>query len=405
MILKTARQLSMILSLGVLLTGLGACSKSDKPDTENPGGNTESVYSFRVFAGNPGAGYILQAGSLTSGKVSTVGNGALVNVTTMTTKKGFYYGIDEDSGNLVKYTADNKSVKIVKEIPFNQISWAFWSSTYVWKDDQTLVLISCNGAEQYEYAILNVESMTFTSFGKINIPAPAAGKYYWGNSVVINGDKLYIAYSQIDNVTKVLDGDTYLASVDFPSMGNVKVTKDSRFTHPSHYTLHMQGTFVDNGTAYFMASPTIWSVNAKDKPFGIFRVNKNATEIDKTYFYELVDKNKEEAMGMFYLGNGKTIVKVLDRTQITSTDSYSNAYITDYYVVDVVKQTKTKLDIPKSISLGYNENVFVENGVANIVAPTSEGYYVYQYNVATGAVTRGIKIEGISSLFRIERMK
>lgn len=402
--LTPIRKSAAILCLAAIVTGFGSCKKSDNSTPDPAAGNT-GTYSLRVSAGTPASEYLVQTGSLTSGTISTVGNGAGTKLTTMTTKNGFYYGIDDDSGNLVKYTSDNKKNTVVKEIPFNQISWAFYSSFYKWKDDKTLVLFSSNAAVQFEYAILNVETMTITSSGKINVPGLLANHYFWGYNAAFIGDKFYLTYTQNRNSDDISENITYLATMDYPAMNNVVVTQDTRFTLPEHYTLHMQASFVDNGTAYFMASPNIWTSANKNAPFGIYRVKGGSTQIDPDYFYELTDRTKEETLGLFYLGNGKAITKVLDKSMITSSASYNTAFNTDYYVVDVINKTKTKISIPKSISGQFSENVLVENGIASIAANTTDGYYIYQYNIATGAVTRGAKIEGVNSVSRLERLK
>lgn len=402
--LKTVNKLFPLLASVVLISGLSACKKNESKTTDENPPVVQSTYSLRVSSGSPAAEYILQTGSLTSGTATLVGTGVATTLTTMTAKNGFYYGINNDSGNLVKYTSNNKTNTIVKEIPFTVISWAFYSSFYKWKDDKTLVLFSANGSTQFEYAILNVETMTFTSSGKINVPGLLKDHYFWGYAATITGNKVNLSYTQNANAGDLSVDTTYLATFDYPAMTNVKVTKDTRFTLPEHYSLHMANSFVDNNISYFIASPNIWTTSNKNKPFGIYRVKNGATQIDPDYFYELTDRTKEEAMGLFYIGNGKAIVKFLDKTKITGTDSYNAGFIADYYVVDVVNQTKTKLNIPKSISGSFIENVLVENGIVSIAAQTADGYYIYQYNPSTSAVTRGLKLEGISSLSRLEKL-
>lgn len=404
--LKTVNKLFPLLASVVLISGLSACKKNDNNTSDEKPPAVQNTYSLRVTSGgSPASEYILQTGSLAGGTANLAGTGvSTTTMTTMTARNGFYYGVNNDSGNLVKYTSNNKTNTIVKEIPFTAISWAFYSSFYKWKDDKTLVLFSSNGSIQFEYAILNVETMTFTASGKINVPGLLKDHYFWGYAATINDNKVNLSYTQNANSNDLSVDTTYLATFDYPAMTNVKVTKDTRFTLPEHYSLHMANSFVDNGISYFIASPNIWTTANKNKPFGIYRVKNGATQIDPDYFYELTDRNKEEALGLFYIGNGKAIVKFMDKTQITGSISYSTGFITDYYVVDVVNQTKTKLNIPKSISGGFAENVLVENGLVSIAAQTADGFYIYQYNPSTSAVTRGLKLEGISALSRLDKL-
>lgn len=401
--LKTDAKRFVLFAFVLLITGLQACKKSGNNTTEEPAAGTKD-FSILASAGTPEATYILHAPSLSEGIATTAGNGVETNLTVVTTRGGFYYATN-DAGNLVKFSSDNKTTTVVKEIPFKQISWAYWSSFYLWRDDKTLVLFSVNAGEQYEYAILNVETMTFTASGNINIPKPPAGYYYWGNSAAFVGNKLYISYTRNANADDISVNENYLATIDYPAMNNITVTTDTRFNFPSHYTLHMPGAFTDNGTAYFLNSPTIWATAMTNKPFGVYRVNNGSTTLDASYFYELTDRTKEEAMGFFYLGNGKAITKVLDKTQIDGTSAYTSKFITDYYVVDVVNKTKTKLNIPKSVSGAYTTNVLVDGNTAYIGAKTADGFYIYEYNATAQTVKRGLKLEGITSLYRLDKIK
>jgi hypothetical protein len=400
--LKTNQKRFVLFALTLLVTGFSACKKDSTP-TEEPTTGTQD-FSILAQAGTPSAMYILHAPSLSEGSVTTAGNGVETSLTVLTTKGGFYYATN-DAGNLVKFSSNNKNISVVKEIPFTQISWAYWSSFYLWKDDKTLVFFSVNSGLQYEYAILNVETMTFTASGNINIPKPTGDYYYWGNSATFVGNKLYISYTKNANATDLSINENYLASMDFPAMNNIVVSTDTRFNFPSHYTLHAPGAFTDNGTAYFLNSPTIWATAMTNKPFGVYKVTSGSTKVDASYFYELTDRTKEEALGFYYLGNGKAITKILDKTQIDGSAAYSTKYITDYYVVDVVNQTKTKINIPKSVSGGYSENVLVDGNVAYIGAKTTDGLYIYEYNITTQAVKRGLKLEGINAISRLDKIK
>lgn len=400
--LKTNKNQILLFALMFAIVGLSSCSK--KSDPVDKGETAEKDYSFLVTAGTPSATYILHAASLTEGIATTAGNGVETDLTVVTTKGGYYYATNS-AGNLVKFTSDNKKITTVKEIPFNKISWAYWSSFYSWKDDKTLIFFSVNGGRQYEYATLNVETMTFTASGNINIPVPPTGYYYWGNSATFVGNKLYISYTSNADANDISVDESYLAAIDYPAMNNVTVTKDARFNYPSHYTLHMPGAFNYNGTAYFLNSPTIWSTAMLNKPFAIYKVNNGSTTVDANYFYELTDRTKEEALGLFNAGNGKAIVKIVDKTQIDGSSAYSTKFITDYYVVDVVSKTKTKINMPKSVAGAYTENVLVEGDNVYIAAKTADGFHIYHYSLASQVVKRGLKLDGVNSLSRFERMK
>lgn len=389
---------------GMALLSLSACKKDSKPTVVTPEPGTEKTYSFVVNAGTPSTRYIVQTSSLTEGTLTTTGNGVESNLGVIASKNGYYYAFDYSSNNLVKFTSNNKKNTIIKEIPLSQISWADYSSFFAWKDDKTLVLFSSDASLQFEYAVLNVETMTITASGNINIPAAVDPDYYWGNNAAFVGNKLYISYSKIIGATELPDGKTYLASMDFPNVSNVTITTDSRSYYPSPYTLYTPGTFVYNGSAYFLNSNTVWSGSDTNSPTGILRVNNSGTSFDNSYFYEFIDKTKEEAIGMFSLNNGKAIVKILDKSLIKAYTDYSSANAASYYVVDVENKTKTKINIPLSRSGAYGLNILVEDGKAYIVSNAGDGYYVYVYDIATTTVTKGLKLDGVTGVSRLERI-
>lgn len=397
---RTLKKQSLFSFVAIAIIAFSSCKKSTDPKEEV----TEKNYGLVVSAGTPSANYILNTTQLGSGSLTTAGNGAETTTGIITQRGEYFYGTN-DAGNLIKFTSSNKVNKVIKEIPFTQISWAYYSSFFAWKDDKTLVLFSMKEALQFEYATLNVETMTITASGNINIPKPAAGYYYWGNSAVFFGNKLYISYNLTDEKTSLPLNEVYLASMDFPNVSSVTITKDTRFNQPAHYNLNAPGTFTDGGYAYFINAPTIWIAGETGGSFSIYRVANGATTIDANYQFELTDRTKEEATDLFYVGNGKAIVKIFDKAQISTWQDYSGKYIADYYLLDVVNKTKTKLNIPKSIPNPYSTNVLVEGDVAYIGALTAEGYYVYAYNVTSGTVTRGTKLEGVNGLSKLVKFK
>lgn len=400
---KNKSILSTLCLLAVLV--FGSCSK-DKDAGGSDANSDSTTYSFIVYAGTPAAYYILQTSNLDSGSVTTSGTGVEIDYGTFTTRNGYYYAYDYNASSIVKYSSTNTVRTVVKETPLSQISWASYSSFFAWKDDNTLVLLSCNGGLQFEYATLNVETMTVTASGNINIPAAVNGtSYYWGNNVVFVGSKLYISYAKFDQTTDATEGKTYVASMDFPNVTDVTIDSDERSYYVSPYNLNTPGALAYNGSAYFLNSNTVWSAGNTDSPTGVLRVQNGGTTFDDSYFYEFVDNVSLEAIGLWSLGNGKAIVKVWDKSKLAAYTDYNAAYGAYYYVVDLVNQTKTKIDIAASIGSSYSNNVLVDDGYANIVTNTGDGYYVYRYNISTGVVTKGVKLDGITSFASIDKIK
>ena len=118
----------------------------------------------------------------------------------------------------------------------------------------------------------------------------------------------------------------------------------------------------------------------------------------------MTDRTKEEAVGLTYVGNNKAVVRILDKTKIKDSDSYGTAYITSFYLVDVKAQTKSKINIPLAKGTPFAENVVSDGDNIYIAANTAEGYYVYQYNTSSQAVSRGLKLEGINAVNKMVKL-
>ncbi|HRO47207.1 hypothetical protein [Agriterribacter sp.] len=395
----------LIFAITAVLFGFTACKK-DKADTEDETEPpVEKTYGFLVTTGTPAATYVVQTGSVTEGTLTTVNNGIATTLSVFTSRDGYYYAIDYSSPSLVKFTSDNKTTNIIAETPFTQIQMAGWSGFFTWKDSKTLVMLNLNN-NRFEYAELNVESMSITRSGDINIPAPAVAEdYYWGCNAVFVGSKLYIAYLKQIKANDELPEKAYVASMDYPNVTDVTISSDDRFNYPSPYGLFTQSNLVYNGSAYFITSPTFWAIGNIGAPNGIFRVLDGGTQIDDSYFYELTDPDKEETIGLYDLGNGKAIVKVLDKTRLAAYADYSAVNTASYYAVDFINKSKTRIDIPVSRSGAYQWNVLIDDGKAYIATNAGDGYYVYEYDPATSTVKKGLKLEGVDNVGRIYRIK
>ncbi|MBX3255834.1 MAG: hypothetical protein KF862_16995 [Chitinophagaceae bacterium] len=393
----------LIFALTAVLFGFAACKK-DKAEIEEET-PVEKTYGFLVTTGTPAANYVVQTGSLTEGILTTVNNGVATTLSVFTSRDGYYYAIDYSSPSLVKFTSDNKTNTIVKETPFTQIQMAGWSGFFTWKDSKTLVMLNLNN-NRFEYAELNVESMSITRSGDINIPAPAVAEdSYWGCNAVFVGSKLYITYMKYIDANNDLPDKGYVASMDYPDVTNVTVDTDDRFNYPSPYGLYTQSNLVYNGSVYFITSPTFWAVGNIGSANGIYRVPNGGTQIDDDYFYELTDPDKEETIGLYDIGNGKAIVKIIDKTVIAAYADYSAVNNASYYVVDFMNKSKTRIDIPVSRNGAYQWNVLIDDGKAYIATNAGDGYYVYEYDPATSTVKKGLKLEGVDNVGRIYRIK
>lgn len=373
------------------LLSVAACEpKTSDPVT--PEGTAYALFGSVGTAPNVQS-LILQTNNLTEGTVSALGNGLDItgsNFSRRSTiqKDGFFYNIDGVAGKLGKYKLTNGKLETIREVPFADITLFNW---FQWIDANTL-LLTADGETKFNYAIINTENLTVTKTGTLPVPAPANGGAMFIGVHHVRDGKLHLFYSHFDGPNYEAEDTSRVAVMDYPAMTNVTISKDTRSTYPGCGYGNTPGAFEDeNGDIYVITGPGPWSAYRPELPTGIFRVKKGARVFDPSYFFNTTKATAgEQQQGMWYLGNGKALVKSANPTVAV----YPN-FAFDYYVADVRTQTMTKLELPKS-NANFKGEVLVENGKARIAIDTDG--YVYTYDPATGSITKGLKVNGLNSV-------
>lgn len=391
--------LSIMVALGSLFA-MSGCSDKDntEPIPETPEGD-----EFMIVGGvnNPSTLYLLTSGTLSEGSVTSVRNGVETTSWSRWFKNGFYY--KRTNGKFAKYKYENKALTTVAEIPVTGNS-----VTYAWLDDKTLMLenASPTGTDPiFSYSIINVETMAVTKSGTIT--GQAIGKTdndLSVGSLVLRNNKLYIGFSIFNADWNVTDT-AYLAAVDYPALDKVTISKDTRSTYPGAIGSDLPSTVTYNNNVYFLTNTgDRWGINAK-KPSAIYRVSNGKDSFDTDYFYDLsaVSSGNREYYGLWDLGNGKALTR-MGRTDLLKTfEDYTATDVFEYYVLDLVTKTRTKLNLPLDKGVRTSP-VWVENGKAYIaVSSSTEGHFVYTYDIASGAIVKGLEIKGLDYVNWISR--
>lgn len=348
--------------------------------------------------------YISSIPSLTSGTISLKGNGAemtgKVYAQDVIQKDGFYYHANAGSGRLGKYHVENGVLLIDKEIPFSYLNW----SSYTWVDDNTLVIFG-DGKGEARYAVIKVDKMTIKA-GKLNLNAIANGfQSYNIGFAAYRSDKLFLGYTfkstdwtQYPNMP--VYPKSFIAVIDYPTMAVEKSLEESRTTGLGGPNVYAPSSFVDEqNDLYFISDP----VNIYDykSPAAMYRIKSGSTEIDPTYFFNFsAATNNEMAPAMWYIGNGKAIV----RSRIAGTSIDADHY---FCLVDARNGTFIKkLDLPADKGERMVNGIIVEDGKAFIAVNAADRDYIWQYDPATDKLTKGVEfIGGIDYILRIEKLK
>ncbi|MCE7060712.1 DUF4374 domain-containing protein [Dyadobacter sp. CY343] len=390
-----------VLAISALALALNGCSDELSESSEPV---KDVKYSAVVCVGSwPNtAYYIADVPSLKEGQISLKGSGAemtgKVYAQDVIQKDGFYYHANFGSGRFGKYHVQNGALIVDKEVPFTFLNW----SSYVWADDQTLVIFGTAEGEA-RYAIVKVADMTLTT-GKLNLEAyPKGFDEYAIGFAEFRDSKLFIGFS-FTTSTYSANMPVYqkfgVAVVNYPGMNTESIISDTRTTTPGGPVVYAPASFQDeNGDIYFISDP-VYNYDYKS-PSSIYRIKKGATQLDNTYYFDFSSK-VENGMGpaMWYLGNGKAIVRT--RVKGINIDAEHSFSVIDIRNGAFIK----KLDLPADKGERMVKAVIVEDGKAYIAVNAADKDYIWEYDPATEALKPGAEfVGGMDYILRLEKVK
>lgn len=384
-----------------LAVTFSSCKKST--DDGGDGGTPQNGNAFAIVGEvtNPSALYFLTAGNLGTGNVTAIGKGAEITGAARLFRKGFYYNIS--NGTLIKYKYENNLLTSAGQVAVT--GSALYS---YWINDETLIV--WNGTTTapnnvMSYNIVNVSNMTVTKTGSINLTGLATGdKAIYLSGCILRGSRLYLPYAVYNSgwtSTEV----SYLASVDYPAMTNLSITSDTRSAYAGSFSSVIPSTVLLNGDIYMITNTgDRWAVTP-NKPSAVYKIKAGENAFDTSYFFDLsaISGGNREFYGFWDLGNGKAITRLGRADLLKTFQDYFATDVFEYYLVDVVAKTKTKLDLPLS-KVVHASPVLVESGKAYIaVASSTSGNFVYTYDIASGSLTKGLEIKGVDNVNWLSR--
>lgn len=387
----------LVLATAIALTfSFSACKKNNGPsdDTQTPNGEYAVIYTVGE------SNYLLNISDLTAGTIGIVGKG--VNVSNIFTwgenliQKGRnFYHLDPNEGKFGKYLFENDKLTTIKEFPFSSFPSPYlgW---HVWLDENQLMF---GPRSSNLYAIVNTSTMTLVKsgeFDKTTIPADHSRRVF---SVTPRNGKLLIGYGLYNDKTLVHYDKSYLATLDYPSLANFKVTSEDERSAPLGTLRNGYfSQFTENGYTYLLTNPMPMLGGNKPKmPTGFFRVKDGSEQLDENYFFNTSAKQgNDNQLGVCYLGNGKVLmINAHDAAnKVKTKDDWWYASMWEYLVVDITtQQVVKKLNFPPLLN---SRSAVVHDGKAYIAVndATADAIYVWEYNPITDTLKKGLKIEG-----------
>lgn len=386
------------LSLAVVMT---SCSKNNKDVPENPG---NFILAVTPAATTGVADYLLTAGSLESGTISTAGNGIEQDGSYRyyVTSNNKFFSMLYGQGNPGAVTTYNiTSGKLTKISNFQSETVQAFAPV----NDDILMLkiprtIAATGNTLATWYRVNTNSLLIAADGSVNAIEPTGNgeiaHFSWIKQV---GNKVYAPFFGIKNRSFETDYPDYagIAVYTYPDMKYEKTIKDTRTSFIGRYFVDGLGV-VENGDVYAFSSAVAQSggVMTSTKPSAITRIKSGTEVFDNTYFMNFeTASNGYVITNWLYIGNHNFIAHIEPKAS-------KGAYATgrQLAVVNVLNSTVkpvTGLPATAEISSITTNNYTPKDGRTayfGVNLANSAGSYVYKIDAAAATAVRGLKVEG-----------
>jgi len=397
----------------VCAVGLSSCSKDSdsSPNGEASLDTRNTKYIITATTGAAGiADYVLTADNLTTGSITTAGNGIEQDgsyryyITTQNRFFSLLYG-QGNPGAVTTYALSAEG-KIVKTSNFQAETVQVFAP--VDKDVVTIKVPRSGASISYMYRIDAEKSLVVGEAQQDTKLLTTKGErahYTWATQV---GDKVFMPFMSIkgdgvDNFGTQFPDSTWVAVYSYPALKLEKVIRDGRTSYLGAYFTN--GLFQDEkGDAYGFSGAIATSNGAgiSTKPSAVIKINKGTTEFDQSYFFNLQTKSGGyKIASSAYIGNGKVLVQMYGNVGL-ATGAAKLA------VVDVYAQTFTWVtgqpQIITSTTVG-RYNVTNDDATAIFIGINSpDGNFVYSINGTTGVATKGLEVKG-GSITVVSKLK
>lgn len=379
-----------------------ACSKdSDKPGNGGEGGTgkTKYIIASAPIASTGVADYLLTADDLSTGSISTLGNGKEQDGTYRyyITHRNRFFSLLYGQGNPGAVTTYNlNSTGQLSKVSDFQSETVQIHTTM--GDDIVTMKVPRSGNESALMFRIDANKSQIVGEAQVNIVQLAGNgeraHFTWATQV---GNKLFAPYMSIkgaapDAFGTAFPDSSWVAIFSYPDLKLERVIRDNRTSYlGAYFTNGLVQTEDGDLYGFSGASATNNGQPASTKPSAIVRIKKDAVEFDKNYFFNLeTASGGHRFASQTYFGNGRFLVELYaEKGKTTGKKKFA--------VVDVTTQTFAWVTgLPADIQSTSNLcNLVAGDGKTIYVGVTdAEGSYVYSFDATTAKATRGLKVDG-----------
>lgn len=319
----------------------------------------------------------------------------------------FIAGYEHNQATSYKVNADNVVAKLA--------SFEFTNTIEMFGSVEDKILLASDAPRDGNHTkrtLYSVDAETGLVTSKVNYSihdldtgTPGEGTVGYPMGLVVRDDSLFIPFHKMDDLGYwgTPDANTaYVAIYDYPLTEGAtpkSIISDERTSNigVNGSTTGMIKT--DGGDLYTMSngSTAVGFTPASTKPSGILRINKDDTEFDANYFFNIeIATNGGKIFWFDYVGDNKALAHIItDDTDAESWGAYTKEFIKQKLVIiDLVAQTITDVaDVPLH-SKRYSSPIEVMDGKVYIGIETGDEAFVYHVDINSATATKGVEIKG-----------
>ena len=404
------------LALGIALTSCKKKSETEEPESElvfPPQGKTKYIVTATPVANTGVADYLLTTDDLSSGSITTVGNGLEQDGTYRyyATHKGKFFSLlyGQGSPGAVTTYGMSKEGKLIKTSDFQSETVQVFC---IAGNDLLTIKVPRSGTTNALAFRIDADKSQIVAQKEIDIVKMAGngerGHFTWARQV---GNKIFAPYQSIKGCCGTVWNTDYpdsswIAVFSYPDLNLEKVIRDTMSSFIGSY--FNDGLAVDEKNDVYAFSPgyILYGSTAQvpTKKSSVFlRIPSGTTDYDRSYVWDVRAASGGHSISrQTYLKNGKVLLYMYGNNDGTAAGTVKMA-IGDLY--NKTFNWVTGLPEILSHSSSYNNNTLSSDGSTiylGVNAKTENR--VYKIDIATANASPGMKVEGgsITSLVKMD---
>ncbi len=328
----------------------------------------------------------------------------------MILKGKYYYQVPVSADRFVKLQFVNNKMEVVQAQPFRENTYNTRQYCHAWTSDNTLLIMAANGDKNaIVWTKLNTDDMSIISEGTLSLQVADGYDNFTTSGILAyreSDNKLFYFYycKKGSGRTAKNEPNFHIAVIDANTMAveqDIINSEANEMAGSAYGELLQQTTFFDEKGNLYLVAFSDTEIGEEGK---LLRISKGNYNFDAGY--NGFPNSDGKLLTTQYLGNGKVFTYSRNDAlteddgkggtrKANQIDSYSHYYS----VIDLNANTRTRMAVNGS-DIDYSSGRFsqrsaFDRGAGKVffgVNTQNAAPCVYIYDVATGAVSKGVDV-------------